>query len=407
MTAQPAAAEFDAAERPTFAFCRDANVRRVVGQAFERPGLGESTVVDGGADAALAALRRGEDPSLLLVDLSGTERAADAVQLLAKQARRGMPIIALGGDLPLARFRELIAAGATDYLDHALGPAVLSEAITRARRLRSRRQTDLGPSRLGRVIVLQGARSGIGVTGLAVSTAWTLACVNERNTVLLDLDLSFGTVAFALDIDPGRGLVEALKQPSRIDTMFIERSLVRDGERLAVLSAEEPFDDEPVIDERAAAILIEELRQTFDCIVIDLPARFSPLHKPVLAAASDVVLVTALTLPALRDTLRWLAVLPTLAATAVVKVVAGPTSGNLPQAEFERNLGRKLDLVLPADAKAFDQAANTGKPVAACAPKSPFTRSVGTLTTALGYVPANPAAAAKRLSFGRFALSRG
>lgn len=401
MTASPAATEFDAVARPTFAFCRDANVRRVVSQAFDRPGLGEATIIDGGADAALAALRRGEDPALLLVDISGSERAADAVQLLAKHARRGMPIIAVGGDLPLVRFRELIAAGAVDYLDHALGPAAVSDAVTRARRLRARRQTDLGPSRLGRVIVMQGARSGIGVTGLAVSTAWTLAHSSERNTVLLDLDLSFGTVAFALDIDPGRGLVEALKQPSRIDAMFIERSLVRDSDRLAVLSAEEAFDDEPAIDPKAAGVLIEELRQTFDCIVVDLPARFSPFHKPVLAAASDIVLVTALTLPALRDTLRWLAVLPALAATAVVRLVAAPTDGKLPRAEFEKNLDRKLDIVLPADHKAFDQSANAGKPVAACTPKSPYAREVGVLTAALGYVPAAPAAAKRRFSFGR------
>lgn len=407
MSATPSAAEFDAAARPTFAFCRDAGVRRVVGQAFERPGLGDVTCIDGGVEAALAALRRGEDPSLLLVDLSATERAADAVQLLAKHARRGMPIIALGGDLTLARFRELIAAGATDYLDHALGPAVLSEAVMRVRRMRARRQTDLGPARLGRVIVVQGARSGTGVTGLAVSTAWALAHVNERNTVLLDLDLTFGTVAFALDIDPGRGLVEALKQPSRIDTMFIERILVRDSERLAVLSAEEPFDDAPPIDPQAAAVLIEELRQTFDCIVVDLPARFSSFHKPVLAAASDVVLVTAFTLPALRDTLRWLALLPALAETAVIRVVAGPTEGKLPQAEFEKNLGRKIDLALPSDQRAFDQAANAGKPLAAVAPKSVYSRRVEALTTALGYVSAAASPAPRRLSFGRLGAKRG
>lgn len=393
--------------RPTLAFCQDANVRRIVGQAFERPGLGEITLAEGGPEAALAALRGGEDPALILVDISGTERAAEAIRLLAKHSRRGMPIIALGGDIPLARFREVIAAGAIDYLDHGLGAAALSDAVTRARRVRSRRQTDLGPARLGRVIVVQGARGGTGVTAIAVSTAWTLAHIDERNTVLVDFDLSFGTVAFALDIDPGHGLIEALKQPSRIDTMFIERSVVRDSERLAVLSAEEALDEELAFDPAAAAVLIEGLRQTFDCVVIDLPAGFSPLHKHVLALASDVVLVTALTLPALRDTLRWLAVLPALAATAVIKVVAGPVEEKLPRAEFERNLGRKIDVVMASDAKAFDQAANVGQPIAACAPKSPFSRCIGDLTTALGYVPADGKAAPRHKAFGWLSAARG
>ena len=406
MSTSAAAVELDASTRPTIVFCREPAIRRVAEQALERPGLGDATFVDGGVEAALTALRRGEDPSLLLVDVSGAERPADAVQLIAKHARRGMPIIALGGDLPLARFRELIAAGATDYLDHALGPASLSDAVMRARRARSRRQTDLGPARLGRVIAVQGARSGIGATGTAVSTAWTLAHINERNTVLLDLDLTGGTVAFSLDIDPGRGLVEALKQPSRIDAMFVERSLVRESERLAVLSAEEPFEDEPAIDPAAVSVLLDELRQTFDCVVVDLPARFSPLHKPVLAAASDIILLTALTLPALRDTLRWLTFLPTLAATAVIKVVTGPVAGRLPRAEFEANLGRKIDLVLPLDQKAFDEAANLAKPVAACAPNSLFSRGVLTLTAALGYVCAPPDRAASRPWLKRIGILR-
>jgi Flp pilus assembly CpaE family ATPase len=84
----------------------------------------------------------------------------------------------------------------------------------------------------------------------------------------------------------------------------------------------------------------------------------------------------------------------------VVKVVAGPSIGKLPRAEFERNLGRKIDVVLPADHKAFDQATNAGKPVAACAPKSLYAREVSALTTALGYVPASRPSAARRLGFG-------
>lgn len=385
MTAPMPRIDVGGADRPILAFCRDPAVRRVVEQAFERPAIGQVTQIDGGADAALAAMRRGEEPSLILVDVSGTERAAEALQLLARYVPRDAPIIALGGDLPLALFRELIAAGAFDYVDHALGPMVVAEAVTRARRLRSRRHADPSPTRDGQLIVVQGARGGVGSSGLAIATAWTLAEVNERNTVLLDLDLSFGTVAFSLDIDPGRGLLEALTQPSRIDTTFIERSLVRDSKRFAVLSAELPFEEELAVDPAAAGLLIDELRQTFQCVVVDLPPGYSPFHKPVLAAATDIVLVTALTLPALRDTLRWLAVLPQVAAGAVVKIVAGPGEGRLPKAEFEKNLGRKFDLVLPSDEKSFAQAGNAAKPVPACAPRSPYTRQVTALTAALGY----------------------
>jgi len=52
--------------------------------------------------------------------------------------------------------------------------------------------------------------------------------VNEW--ALLDLDLHFGTIALKLDTDPGSGLCEALEQPSRIDSLFIDRAMVQ-GDR--------------------------------------------------------------------------------------------------------------------------------------------------------------------------------
>src|SRR3546814_18791330 len=91
-----------------------------------------------------------------------------------------------------------------------------------------------------------GVRGGVGGSTVASSLAWLLAEKEHRSTALLDLDVHFGTGAMAFDLEPGRGLPDALENPSRIDGLFIERAMLRAPERLAVLSAEAPIHQPPM-----------------------------------------------------------------------------------------------------------------------------------------------------------------
>jgi pilus assembly protein CpaE len=393
MNAPPAASVFEEpGNSSVFAFHCSADVRRLFAQAFERPGLGDLTQADGGPDAALRALRRGEKPGLLMVDLSASERPAEDIDRLVRQGPRGLAIVGVGNELTMAQFREICVAGAADYLDKAMGPAGVAEAVSRMRRMRARHGLDSGPVRQARVILFIGTRGGLGTSSVAASAAWVLANKADRNTLLLDLDVAFGTTAFSLDIDPGHALRDVLRQPSRIDVPFIERSVVRQSDRLAILSGEEGFESDPAIDPAAAGILLEEVRQTFDCVVVDMPRGNSNAQQAILASATDIVLVGALTLSSLRDSLCWLRWLPRTAPGAAIRFIVGPGGqGRLPRAEFERNLERAIDVVVPADARAHDVAANAAKPLPEVAGESQTTKAIEALVESLGYgVPAAP-----------------
>ena len=372
---------------PILGFFRNEDSRKVIAAAFERPGLGELMLTEGGLDVALKVMRRGEKPSLILYDVSGSSNPAGDIETLIKHGGRGLPVIAIGGAIEIGLFRELLAAGAFDHVDRALGDVALAASVARARRQRARRTTDLGPARSGKVVAFCGSRGGVGATTCAIATAWSLAHHHDTNTALLDLDLMFGTTAFALDIDPGRGLREGMEQPARIDSVFLERCLVRDGPRLAILSAEEPFDESSNFDAMAATVLLEELKQTFDCIIVDLPRGLSPINRTILAAADDIVLVTPATLAGLRDAIRWLEYFAAVADRAVVRVVQGPAPAGtaLPAAEFEKNLGHKIDLIIPYDAANAASAANSGKSIVDIAPQGPVAKAITALTAMLGH----------------------
>lgn len=372
---------------PVLGFFRNEDSRKILAAAFERPGLGVLLLTEGGLDVALKVMRRGEKPDLVLYDVSGSASPATDIATLIKHGGRGLPVIAVGGVIEISQFREFLAVGAFDYVDRTLGDVALVDSVARARRQGARRTTDLGPARSGKVVAFCGSRGGVGATTCAIATAWSLAHRNDTSTVLLDLDLVFGTTAFALDIDPGRGLREGLEQPARIDSVFLERCLVRDGPRLAILSAEEPFDDGNDLDASAAIVLLEELKQTFDCIIVDLPRGLTPINRSFLAAADDIVLVTSATFAGLRDAIRWLEYFATVADRAVIRVVQGPAPPGvaLPRDEFEKNLGHKIDLVIPYDANSAASAANSGKAITEIAPQGPVAKAIAELTTLLGH----------------------
>src|SRR6202012_5264573 len=84
-----------------------------------------------------------------------------------------------------------------------------------------------GTGGLGQVIAFLGSRGGVGTTTAAVSCAWVFAEDRKERCALVDLDLHYGTVALKLDSDPGNGLCEALEQPSRADSLFIESAVIK------------------------------------------------------------------------------------------------------------------------------------------------------------------------------------
>jgi pilus assembly protein CpaE len=213
-----------------------------------------------------------------------------------------------------------------------------------------------------------GVRGGVGASTLATSLAWLLGEKARRTTALLDLDVHFGTGALALDLEPGRGLTDAIENPSRIDGLFIERAMVRANERLSVLSAEAPIHQPLATDGTAFFALQEEMRNAFESTVLDLPRHMLIQHPHLVHDAHVAVVVAELTLAGTRDTIRVLAWLKSNAPQTKVIVIANgvPSGGALEisRKDFEQSIERPVDIVFPYDAKLAAQSAKLGKPMA-------------------------------------------
>jgi Flp pilus assembly CpaE family ATPase len=107
----------------------------------------------------------------------------------------------------------------------------------------------------------------------------------------------------------------------------------------------------------------------------------------------------------LRDAIRLYTMVQQVAPSARVIFVAnrdGGREGTVSKAEFEKALGKPIQLVLPEDAKANQAAANAGKPVVAAAAGSKMSSALKTLAKSL--VAAADGAKKQKKSF--WSLSR-
>ncbi|MBB3346838.1 pilus assembly protein CpaE [Sphingomonas sp. BK069] len=354
---------------PFLAFaCDDGSVEALRPIAAEL-GWPTENVYKGGLRNAVQTLSVTSSPHVLFVDLAESSDPLGDINGLAEVCEPGTIVIAAGQVNDVRLYRDLLASGIQDYLLKPLHPDAVRDALGQAQAmLNAPKPVEVSLDRPHCSVAVIGSRGGAGASTIATSLAWLMSERGKRATALLDLDVHFGTGALALDLEPGRGLTDAIDNPSRIDGLFIERAMVRASDKLSVLSAEAPISAPVITDGAAFYQLQEEMRAAFEATVIDLPRSMLVQHPHLLADVNAAVLVTELTLASARDSIRLLSYLrsnaPQVQVTVLANRVHAGAQPEISRKDFEGSIERKIDLIVPFDQKLAAQAAKLGKPLA-------------------------------------------
>jgi pilus assembly protein CpaE len=353
---------------PFVAYVCDETTAEALRPIASEMGWSADKVNKGGLRNAVQSLSVSASPQVLFVDLSESGDPLNDINALAEVCEPGTVVIAAGQVNDVRLYRDLTASGIQDYLLKPLTADMLREAFGNAQAiLNAPKLAEGSVDRPHCATAIIGTRGGAGSSTLATSVAWLMSEKGGRTTALLDLDVHFGTGALALDLEPGRGLTDAIENPSRIDGLFIERAMVKASERLAVLSAEAPINSPMMTDGSAFYQLQEEMRAAFECTVVDLPRGMLVQHPHLITDIQTAVVVTELTLAAARDTIRILSWLKSNAPQTNVVVVANRVPQGaleIARKDFEGSIERKIDFLVPYDQKLAAQAAKLGKPMA-------------------------------------------
>jgi pilus assembly protein CpaE len=316
----------------------------------------------GGVSAAIAYLEQAEiAPRLLIVDLSGVETPLSEVDRLADVCEPGVVVIAIGETENVHLFRELIRAGVADYITKPLSPDLLEPYV---RERRGSIAATPGAARRGRLVAVTGGRGGVGVTTLAVATAWRLANVQKRRVALVDLDLHGGAACVQLGLQAG-GLLDALENHAKIDSLYLDRTLIRHGPRLSVMADEAPLRRDTPLATAALDTLFDALAEDFHYVIVDLPRLYGAAHAHVFRRARTRVVVVDRTLPALRDGARLVDLGRDAPGgmTLVVNDHHPGLSGIIGDDTVEKALGRRADLSVAYDRAAAQRGDNLGEPL--------------------------------------------
>jgi pilus assembly protein CpaE len=326
-------------------------------------------VQSGGIQSAVKHFSEHPTPNLLIVETRGQGQAVlTELEQLANVCDETTKVIVVGRLNDVQLYRELTKRGVSEYLVAPLTPLHIIETI-------SNLYVNPKAPPIGRVVVFAGARGGAGASTLAHNVAWYVAEGLKIDTAIIDFDLPFGTAGLNFNEDPGQGVADALAAPERLDDVLLDRLLIKCGDHLSLFAAPALLDRDYEVDASAYEMVIDQVRASTPCVIVDLPHAWSAWARNTLGSADEIVIVATPELASLRNTKNMLDVLrarrPNDAPPKlVINQIGVPKRPEIPVKEFATAAGCEPSLVLPFDPMLFGTAANNGQMLAEIQPNS-------------------------------------
>ncbi|WP_298427776.1 AAA family ATPase [Rhodoblastus sp.] len=347
------------------AFCESAELAALIHEAADdrRMEKAHVKVNMGGASAAVEAYRTSPTPNVIILENSA-DRAELMAQLdaLAEYCDAGTKVIVVGRHNDISLYRELMGRGVSDYLVQPFGVLDFIGALSA---LYNHDVT----APLGRVIAVAGSKGGVGASCVAHNLAWSIARDLDLATVIVDVDLPFGTAGLDFNQDPPQGVAEAIFAPDRLDSNLVDRLLSKCSEKLSILAAPTTIERAYDMQETAFDQLIELLRASTPYIILDIPHVWTAWSRRLLTVADEALIVASPELASLRNTKSLLDNLRAArrndpAPRIVLNGVGMPKRPEITTTDFAKAIEAEPAVALPFDARLFGAAANNGQMIA-------------------------------------------
>ena len=276
---------------------------------------------------------------------------------------------------------KAMRSGAKEFLTHPIKVEDLLSALDRISAAKF--GTGSGGGRTCHVVAVCGATGGVGSTSLAVNLGCLLSADPKNSVVLCDLDLSLGDADVFLDTIPDYTLVDVAQNVSRLDFTLLKRSLTKHSSGLYLLPRPVQLQDTSLVTPEDLTRVLGLLKASFTHMILDLSKSFSALDMVALKSAKDILLVTQLDLPCLRNVVRLLMSFGEVEGLKdKVKIIVnrvGLDSGNISLKKAQETMGREIYWQLPNDYRTMVEVRNNGVPLVEHSPKASITQAIAVL----------------------------
>jgi len=347
------------------AFCETVETAAAVQAAGEDRRLAKAHVKIqmGGATAAVEAYRSSPTPNVIFIE---TEQRSDNIlarlDQLAEVCDTGTRVVVVGRVNDVTLYRELTRRGVSVYLIAPIGTIDVVRSICGL-------FSAPDAKAVGRIIAIVGAKGGVGASTVAHNVAWAIARDLALDSVVTDLDLAFGTAGLDYNQDPPQGIADAVFSPDRIDTAFVDRLLSKCTDHLSLLAAPATLDRVYDFGAEAFDSILDSLRSSIPCVVLDVPHIWSGWTKRLLVSADDILVVAGPDLANLRNAKNMVDLLRTARPNDhrpyyCLNQVGVPKRPEITPADFAKALEDQPLVVIPFEPQLFGTAANNGQMIA-------------------------------------------
>lgn len=352
------------------AFCESPATTALIEKASvdRRISKAHLTMHMGGVAKAIDQFQTIATPNLIILETvaSGAEIFAQLAEL-AEVCDPSTKVVMIGQVNDIILYRELIRQGVSEYIVRPQSPLQIIKAIADL-------YVDPSAPPIGRTLAFVGARGGVGSSTLAHNVAWCSAEDYRSDTVLLDLDLPFGTASLDFDQEASAGLFEALSSPERLDDVLLDRLLQKHTEHLSLFTAPSVLDRDYEVDDQAYETVIDVVRGAAPTVVVDVPHVWSSWSKRLLTTADEIVITATPDLAAFRNTKQLVDILSAArpndaAPTLIINQYDQKLSAVRPE-QFAEHVGLEPTQVFTWEPQIFGAAATNAAPVVEISPKS-------------------------------------
>lgn len=327
-------------------FVSDSVSERIFANVIAEVGFEDVLIYQGSIENARIYLKENKSPKVLVLDVSGREMPVRDVAMVSELCEPSVNIIVVGEENDVGVFRKFLSIGVRDYLIKPLNLNLVRETFGSVL-LDKTGFRNLNIAKGGKVVGFVSATGGAGATTFATNYAWAMASINEKKTVLVDMNFYSGDTNLILDVTfNDESFVSAMGDVEKIDEFFIQTFVRQLEKKLYYLGYNEQIGNSVEIPQESITKLVNVMQENYNYTVLDLDPNVVDFFMPATQECDYLYIVSELTISSAREAAKLYDFLTKQQGRQNVSVILNKVGiarrGALSKEAFEKVLGKPI-----------------------------------------------------------------